>query len=500
MEKDEHNKSINKDLHDNKNKCIKQGFNSWVQALLSVVAVASYPAIFLYFQNADEARFSEAVSPLFIFIAVGVILFTTVFFFIKCVSKAAIITNSFMLVLLNYSLLENGINKIFPDLRYWHVLPIFLFILFHIAWFIYKKLDKEIANITVLVLCIVFCGLILFNGATAAPTIINKISNEKQAKEQKNITTHPVEDNKDMPNIYFLIFDEYSSIDFMKKYYNYDNSAFTDYLEEIGFNVSYTSHNDSIETATITANLVNLEYLVTSKMSILEKDKYRKNNYLFKYIEGKGYRITGVGNMEPYGIENAASKYVDLSTKTIDGKTIVDIIFMNTAIHPFYKIPSYKNAEQKIINSLQYLKNPNNFTSNSFTICHILCPHEPFLFDKNGYTYDNPGANWKDQKYYLEQYIFITNQIIKIVESIVNSDPESCIIIQSDHSARANSDPDLFMKLFTHKDMSNIFNAVYFRKEKIDIEGLSGVNTLRKVFNRIFEDNFEILDVPLEYN
>ena len=31
--------------------------------------------------------------------------------------------------------------------------------------------------------------------------------------------------------------------------------------------------------------------------------------------------------MEPYGIENAASKYVDLSTKTIDGKTIVDIIY-----------------------------------------------------------------------------------------------------------------------------------------------------------------------------
>ena len=43
----------------------------------------------------------------------------------------------------------------------------------------------------------------------------------------------------------------------MKKYYNYDNSAFTDYLEEIGFNVSYTSHNDSIETAN-TTNLVNL--------------------------------------------------------------------------------------------------------------------------------------------------------------------------------------------------------------------------------------------------
>ena len=51
---------------------------------------------------------------------------------------------------------------------------------------------------------------------------------------------------------------------------------------------------------------------------------------------------------------------------------------MNTAIHPFYKIPSCKM--EQIINSVS--ENPNNFTSNNFTICHILCPHEPFLLIK----------------------------------------------------------------------------------------------------------------------
>lgn len=54
------------------------------------------------------------------------------------------------------------------------------------------------------------------------------------------------------------------------------------------------------------------------------------------------------------------------------------------------------------------------------------------------------------------------------------------------------------MEVFPLEDMSNIFNAVYYKKEKIDIEGLSGVNTLRHVLNVVFGDNFEMLDIPVD--
>jgi hypothetical protein len=176
----------------------------------------------------------------------------------------------------------------------------------------------------------------------------------------------------------------------------------------------------------------------------------------------------------------------------------VDIIFGRTFIYPLYRIPTYKIAEKRVVSTFQYLKDPNNYISNNFIFCHIDCPHEPFYFNKDGYNYDNPGANWKEQKYYLGQYIYATNNIIDIVKSIVENDPNSCIILQSDHSARASSDPDLFMEVFPLEDMSNILNAVYYKKEKIDIEGLSGVNTLRHVLNVVFGDNFEMLDIPVD--
>ena len=473
---------------------LKYGFTHWLKAILSIIAVSSYPILFLYFQNSDEASFADVIVPLIIFIGAGVMIFLISYIIIKCVSKAAIISSLFMLLLMNYSFLERGVRTIFPGLYYWHIFLICLFILGHIVWFIYKKVNKDIANLCILIINIVFCGLILLNGLIATPKIVNKISFEKQLKEQKVEEKILIKDD-DMPNIYYLIFDEYSSIDFIKKYYNYDNSAFADNLEKIGFNVSYTSHNESTNTATITANLVNLDYIVKDKMPASEKDFYRKNNFLFNYLAKRNYEIVGVGDVKFYGLNNAVSTE-KVSSKTIDGKTIADIIYERTFISPFYKNYSYTKGAQEILDALEYLKGVANYSKNTFVLSHIVCPHAPFYFKSNGVPYKNPMEIWKDNNYYLGQYIFITSQIVEIVDSIITNDPECVIIVQSDHSARADSYENL--NKFELKDKKSIFNAVYFKGEKIDIEGLSGVNTLRCLLNELFNDDFEMLEVPID--
>lgn len=480
------------------NKDIEHNIRSWILAMFSVLSVTTYPIFFLYFQNADEVSFNEVAVPLFIFIASGLVLFSMFLLLSKDVNKSAVITNLFMLVLMNYVLLEKGVQVIIPTLHYWHILLIFLFILAHIAWFICKNVSKELAKTAVLVMFIVFGGLIALNGVVSTPVIINKISIEKQLNEQKNSIKQMSSHNVENPNIYYLIFDEYSSIDFMKKYYNYDNSAFTNYLDELGFNISYTSHNESIMTSTVATNLVNLDYVVNNDMPEAEKAYYRKNNFLFRYLNEKNYKITGVGIAEFYGLNNAASNELDLNAKTIDGKIMADIIFEKTVFKPFYRIPSYTKAEKEILEAFEFLKKQDTFSKNSFTFSHVVCPHGPFYFNKNGEPYNIPAENWREPKYYLEQYIFTTNQIIEIVDLIIENDPESCIIIQSDHSARASADREIFMEKFSLEDMSNIFNAVYFKGEKLTIEGLSGVNTLRILFNKMFDENFEIIEVPID--
>lgn len=469
--------------------------NNLILPLLCVFAVSSFPALFMYFQNADESYFSEILKPLFIFVSLGLIFFLIFLIVSKNTFKAAAITSLFMIVILNYALLEKVVRFIIPSLRYWHIVLISIFIFAHIVWFICKKIPIDIINTVTRVICMVFCGLILFNLFMAAPTIVKKISIEKDMKKQNQIE-QKTNENLDLPNIYFIILDEYSSIDFMKKYYDYDNTAFAQYLEGLGFNISYTSHNESIQTTTVTTNLVNFDYVVHDGTSSSEKKALRTNNKLFKYLTEKGYTIKGIGSSEPYGLENAALDTSNSNSTTITGETISDLLFRNTVIGPFYTVSRIEDV-RIILSAFSYLHDTNNFSnSGDFTICHLISPHVPFYFDRHGNVYDNPSIDWTNKKYYLEQYIFITNKVIETVDSITKHNPDSIIIIQSDHGARANTDPELTTKLFSYNDASNVFNAVYYKGEKFDIEGLSGVNTIRLLLNIAFGENFDMLEVP----
>jgi hypothetical protein len=128
-----------------------------------------------------------------------------------------------------------------------------------------------------------------------------------------------------------------------------------------------------------------------------------------------------------------------------------------------------------------------------FTAFHINLPHCPFSFDEDGNRVKSTHyINWKDQKYYLGQYKYATKLMQKIVDTIIANDPESIIILQSDHSARAMEDAAVH-KTFDYNDITNFFNAVYFHGNELDIEGLSGINTLAKVLNTEFG-----MEIPLK--
>jgi hypothetical protein len=459
----------------------------WILPILSVLAVSAFPAMFMYFQNADEAEFAEVVVPLIIFIATGAVFFVLFLIISKNTSKSAVIASMFVFVLLNYSLLERGIQKIFPGLNYWHVIMLSLFILGHIAWFVCKKASGELVHTVTMVMCIVFCGLILFNGITAAPTIIDKVSfRRRMVKEQEIKMPQTDENGTKLPNFYYLIFDEFSTNDFMLKYYNYDNSIFTNKLEEMGFNVSHTSHNNSSMTSTVVTNYVNLDYVVNDTTPNYEKEQLRHNNKLFEILKSKGYHITGVGSaIDCFGLDGDIDKSSSSVAVTAEGKTMKDMLLNNTAAYPFISF-SYSIDQEIILNALNYMKTPQNFPKNSaFTMFYIVCPHEPFYFDAQGNTYAKPTSNWKDQQYYLGQFIYITNQIIEVAASIIENNPDCIIVLQSDHSARASTDTSVKFDSF---DMTGILNAVYFNGEKLDISGLSGVDTIKKVLTKLLSE------------
>ncbi len=465
-------------------------FERWTLSMLPVIAVATFPVFFLYFQNAGETSFLNGIVPLLIFIAAASAFYIVFLLLTRYAPKAAIITSLFMLVLQNYAIIEKVVQKIIPSLRYWQILPIGLFILVHIAWLVKKKLPRELAKTITFVIGIVFFGLILFNGVVAAPTIIKKIS--YNSKLESIETTQPISKVKNLPNIYYLIFDEYASFKQIKNSYGFDNSSTAEKLEKLGFNISYNSYNESLYTTTVMTNILNMNYIVDNEMQDSEKGYVRHNNTLFAFLKKRGYSIIGVGDPEFYGLEDIA--FSNWQAETAAGESFSEILFQNTVFYPAVKIAVtvYMNS---ILESIQFMLNANNFpTSGQFTLFHLQCPHTPFVFDENGrqIAYEN-YMNWKEKKYYLGQYKYVTPFLLEIVESLIERDPNSIIILQSDHGARQG----IGGKVDSFDDIHCILNAVYYKGEPFtDIEGLSGVNTMRVLINRLFNQKYEIVEVP----
>jgi len=370
-----------------------------------------------------------------------------------------------------------------PMLYYWHVLFLIIAIIFIASAIIKKKFSTELAESIRLIILIVFSGLILFNVVSAIPTMI-KINSDDRIEAQSDFLKGTIEANS---NVYYFIFDQYGGYENLLRYTGYDNTPFYDSLEDLGFNVSKSSRGYTIETINELPNLLNLARINDSSMSYDLRRKNLENPLLFRLFKENGYKINLISD---YGAIPTGD-YVDYLFETeMYEDTIENYLIKNTIYYPLL-IEQYRNSRIIEVESIfQYMsKSWDIAPENLFTFAYVEFPHEPLVVDEYGknlplsekYNIENPDI-------YLGQLKYASKKILEVVGVIVEKDPEAIIIIQSDHGYR--KPPKGAERTF----MTNILNAVYYEGEKVDIEGLSGLNTLYVVLNKFFGMDFELIE------
>ncbi len=466
------------------------------KSLLYIFVVCSYPPIFIFAQNAAEAQIFSICLPIAVNLVFGIIVLCLSLVVTRSLIQSTFVSMVLTFILINYRLIETLIQKAIPYLKYWHILPLVFFVALHIFYIITKTISKESIYLTNKVIFCVVGALILFNLALATPAIINKVNLSTNSSTKNKI--NPSEVGTGKPNVYYLIFDEYSGFEVIKNYYGYDNREFYDYLTNKKFSVSTNSYNEASDTTVVITNYMSLDYVVDESVDVATRTRYRTNAKLFKLLEEHGYDVRGVGLSEFMGLPSIIGSN-DIEATTITGENIYEILMKNTFLYPFIKSNTSKDAEL-VLDTIEYMKNKSNFNPNSsmMTMLYLCIPHQPFIFDKDGKMVNVENQNnWRDKKYYLEQYIYTTKLIVECVDSITTNDPNSIIILQSDHSARASSDIELHGNFISQKDMTNILNAVYFQGESIDeILGQSGLNTLRITLSKLLNTEMPVLEVP----
>ncbi len=482
---------------------------SHLLAIALVILVSCFMPLFLFLTNVEAISFIEIAIFMGVFSAVGLILFAVLRFTTKSPYKAASITAVVTLIYQN-------IGRLQPLMGHWLVLLLFAVLMIMLGIIVKKLITEEIAKVFTPVFAIMLTFLCLLNTVTNMGRISAKMSVDSDVKaevEEQYSYLSSFKKNSlkgKLPNIYFFIPDEYAGFNSLEKFLDYDNKEFKDFLESNNFQVSKTSTNYSSGTMECLADVFNLEinednrYHSTSEAYCKRKTA---QGALFRMVEDMGYNVRTFQPIDLIDYESQSVQYGKIWSTNADGDLSIDIMFSPTVIYSardaFLQILDLfsggasvgKDVIHNLANSnaepLRYFaRDDAQYPDSTFNFCYGLIPHNPFYFDAQGNFVDaNLSLNdWTTKDQYLNQLKYTTSLLTQSINNIIENDPDSIIIIMSDHGLRVREEAtDTWMKGMTPKDNADILCAVYFKGEEFtDIEGMCGANVMITIMNEVY--------------
>lgn len=472
--------------------------------ILSIVAsliISLVPCLYIYSKNLHLLDLQDLVQALGVVSLHWLVLFIICFGLLRKVNKAALATIILSFPIGLFQLWVNGIKKILPGFYYWHGVLLILGFLIITLLFINKYLKEEIASKINLIFGIVFVFLILMNGANAAIKHIKERPSQKQATVAKEIQEpNLVSTDKELSNIYLFIFDEYSGTEALKRYTGYDNASYYKSLTDLGFNISNTSRNYTVNTRVELSNLFNLEVQGTHYTKAI-KDEKLTNPYFLSLLRNMGYDLNIINDQGFFPTPDSYFKYSFAPQGTFHLDESLTIMLIDMSVYFPLRNTAKQERMMEVYEMFDYAKKSSVLQkTNLTTIGYFMFPHAPWVVDEKGNkAAESDRNNWENPNAYLGQLKYSNKLILETVQEILKNDPHSCIILMSDHAYRQPSylkssygkeyeDYDLEVRY-----MRNIFNAVYIFGEPIDIEGKSGINTLRTILDQLFDMNLGLV-------
>jgi len=309
--------------------------------------------------------------------------------------------------------------------------------------------------------------------------------------------------NNVSPDIYHIILDEYTSSQVLQEDFQYDNSDFIEHLINSNFFVPSNPISNYPATEPFLYSTLNMQYLNNTnleKYDRLETDRIINDNFVMKFLKQQGYKI-----IVPYSGYGEPDKFLES-----DENPCSDVIFLKSRFLTVLSRTTIINyfIEKQIENELRYIQLctlselsdiGKKYDVPVYALSHLLIPHAPYLFDKDGNAV-TPQSNklkgiqgWNNPNGYLNEIQFINKKIESVTTEILSQSNNSVIIIQGDTGSSILNNPDI--DDYIKKRLSILF-AIHLPNgdKKIFPDTTTSANIYRVIFNNYFETNYEILD------
>lgn len=494
-----------------------------------------YPVLALWAQNIQEVGFDQVVRVLIASLLVSFLMWLVIWLIFRNVERASLITVVALIIFFSYGhLYESARSWSFELAR--HRYLILLLILLFLGWVLFviklKQMNQFTQFFNLFSLVLLLMPLYI---------IVNFEIRSYQSHRKQAAAVISQGTSQKRPDIYYIIVDGHGRQDVLDKYYQYDNSAFIEYLEKKGFYVAKKSTSNYRKTLLSLTSSLNMTYIQDLLPGLSPKSKdytelmeQLRHSAVRKLLAENEYRFVAVSNGIKTTIEDAEvvvspdpaslSERVDLAGQgsSIDLNSF-EGLFVETSLARLWVDWQVQQGKSNVLNvvsveapynrhrkfilfDINSIATTADLDGNNFVFIHIVAPHPPFVFGPNGEQVkhdrlfsiaDGPYSQGSKEDYvrqYADQAKFIDEQVLAAIDDLLErSDPKPIIIIQGDHGPKGFSNEDAEIGNFTENFA--ILNAYYFPDQDYTslYPTISPVNSFRVVLNKFIGTDFPLL-------
>ncbi|PJE64592.1 MAG: hypothetical protein COU90_02010 [Candidatus Ryanbacteria bacterium CG10_big_fil_rev_8_21_14_0_10_43_42] len=475
------------------------------------ILFALYPILFLFAENTDEVVVGDIIVPAMLSLGLTALVYGISWLLYRDSGKASIFTSFFLLLFFSYGHIfepENGLYWI----RHRYLLTIWV-VLFGAGMYGLWQTTRNTKSFSAIlnIIAVVLVAGSLFQIGSYMFRVQNISTNGVYAHldtaEHTNAIITAKENTGIRPDIYYIILDAYASADILKEV-GYDNTAFLAFLEDREFYVVPHSFSNYSATHLSLASSLNMDHIATlstepgfvTKETIDHRTLIEANR-VRQFLQEQGYEFIQFNSHWHATFKN---RFADENVSVGYMPEFLNILYQTTAVYPIgEKFDAFnpRNIQYRRIKShLDYLPEIAKRDGPTFVFAHLIVPHPPYVFDRNGnFIQDEQETEEELRMAYIEQVMFINKQLARVVDEILSeSKTPPIIILQGDHGSRLEDKTaikkeseltDWFLK-----ERLGALNAYYLPNggQKALYEGMTPVNTFRVLFNYYFGTSFEL--------
>lgn len=475
--------------------------NSWPPVFPLLFSVFSVLA--LYQSNSYLLPSMRVIVEPILVVSIIVTIVTLVLgFILRNYNKASII----IVVPIIFILLYGYLKKVLPTVNDWIIVVVFAVVFSGWILLVMKRFTavgskRLVVFADVISVCLVISSIVAI-GVTR-PT--QGLAIKEDLNSEINWTQVSTK-----PDIYYLIFDEYTGEEVLRNYYKYDNTGFLDSLREAGFYIEKNAFSNYPVTSLSIPSSLNMGYLDTTVVGALEAEEYpgfyksMQDYKVWRILKDGGYKFVSVGSWWP---PTSVNTYADLNYSYTDSG-FSSLVLNTSLLGQILDSPDLRKGEVTV-QALTDLKVVPTIDGPKFVFAHIILPHKPNIFTPEGEIISpEVEATQNYDKGYINNLKYASREILTIINKIKEVNKDSVIIIQGDTGPTSiwgyglyssenggslvgldKAHPEwIWLKM-------NILNALYLpgapkpTLEKFD----TPVNTFRLIFNYYFGSNYSIL-------